>query len=165
MFKSFLLRTSGAFLLLALVVTSCKHDAVQHSKFIPKDASLVFAVKSKNALEKIKEGNLNLDSLFKSFSEEQKSLDAAGIKSWSDLKTSGVDFTKDFFFFMQQKGSVLTGNSTVIGYVAALKSQADFEAFLKKKSLDVQKGKEFSSAKLKDDFMVGWNSDVVIMVV
>jgi hypothetical protein len=52
-----------------------------------------------------------------------------------------------------------------VGYVAALKSQADFESFLKKKSLDIQKGNEFSSAKLKDDFMVGWNSDVVIMVV
>ncbi|MDR0792168.1 MAG: DUF4836 family protein, partial [Chitinophagaceae bacterium] len=163
-FKSILLRTFGAILLLALVVTSCKRSAIEQTKFIPKDANFVFAVKPKNIQEKIKEGNLNLDSIFKPFSEKQENKESFNI-TWSDLKTSGVDLSKDLFFFLQTKGSALTGTNYVVGYVAALKSQADFEAFLKKKSLDIQKGKEFSSAKLKDDFMVGWNSDVVIMVV
>ncbi len=39
----------------------------------------------------------------------------------------------DVYLFVQQAGSIMSGQSTVMGLVGAMRSTTDFEAFLKRK--------------------------------
>ena len=153
--------TSGWLLLLIVFITSCTSSAPKQTKYIPKDASVVFSINPKKLQDKLADSKVSLDSILRSaFSEDTSMLITA-----NDIANSGIDVTKDVFLFVNQTGSMMSGSSIALGVVAAMDKTSSFEAFLKKKmpSALIKKEKDFSYAMLKNQSVVGWNDDVVLV--
>ncbi len=152
--------SAGWLLLLIVVITSCTSSAPKQTKYIPKDASVVFSINPKKLSDKLGDSKVNLDSLMRSaFSSDTSMMITA-----NDMANSGIDLTKDIFLFVNQAGSMMSGSSITTGVVAAMDKTSAFEEFLKKKvpSAQIKKEKDFSYAVLKDNSVVGWNDDVVL---
>lgn len=150
----------GTLLLLVLFAASCSKKVPKQTQFIPKDASAVFSINPKQLYDKLNNNHVNVDSLIKSATD-----DTTMRWTMDDIKNSGIDMDADVYFFVQQAGSIMNGQSAVIGFVGALHSPADFEAFLKKKmpSVQFQKANSYSYAELKNGFVAGWNDDVALI--
>ena len=153
---------SGAFLMvIVLFVSSCSKSVPKQTKYIPKDASAVFSINPKNIFEKLDNNHVNLDSIMKAATAADTSM------RWTmdDIKNAGIDLTTDVYFFVQQAGSIMSGQNTVVGFTGAMHSTSDFEAFLKRKmpAVQIKKENSYSYALLKDGFVAGWNDDVALI--
>lgn len=153
----------GTFLLLIVVlVTSCSKKTPKQTQYIPKDAGAVFSINPKRLFDKLNNNHVNVDSIMKSATAGDTTM------RWTmdDIKNSGIDMESDVYMFVQQAGSIMSGQSSVIGFVGAMRSTSDFEAFLKKKmgTLQIQKANDYSYANLKNGFVAGWNSDAALIV-
>lgn len=151
--------------LMVLLFTSCKKSLPKQLQYIPKDASVVFSVNAKNINDKLADSKVTIDSLVKSFMAENKPK-PEDVKKWGDIKEAGIDWLGDIYGFYQSKGSLMTGSSHVFGVVAAVSSSSKLEAYLKKQKPDVVITKAaggYSEAKLENELVIGWNSDVVIL--
>jgi len=154
------------FATILLVASSCKKSVPEQTKHIPKDAVFVFDLNWKSLSDKASKGNINWDSLYKSMADEQQDSEIMeGKKMMQDFMRSGVDTTKDIFFFAKMGGGIMSGQQVSGGVVAAMKDASAFEAYLKKQPQvsDIQKGSNYSYAKVHNNFTVGWNSDVIIV--
>src|SRR3954464_9488488 len=115
----------GTFLLLIVVfVTSCSRKGPKQTQYIPKDASAVFSINPKQLSEKLNNNHVNIDSIMKSATAGDTTM------RWTmeDIKNSGIDLESDVYMFVQQAGSIMSGQSSVIGFVGALRTPSDFEA-------------------------------------
>jgi hypothetical protein len=153
----------GTFLLLIVVfVTSCSRKGPKQTQYIPKDASAVFSINPKQLFDKLKNNHVNVDSIMKAATAEDTTM------RWTmdDIKNSGIDMESDVYMFVQQAGSIMSGQSSVIGFVGALHKPEDFEAFLKKKmpAIQMQKANDYSYANLKNGFVAGWNDNAALIV-
>jgi hypothetical protein len=160
------LRYTLLFATILLVASSCKKSVPEQTKYIPKDAVFVFDLNWKSLSDKASKGNINWDSLYRSMADEhQDSAVAEGKKMMQDFMRSGVDTTKDIFFFAKMGGGIMSGQQVSGGVVAVMKDASAFEAYLKKQPLvsDVKKNSNYSSANVDGKFTVGWNSDVIII--
>lgn len=150
-----------------LAATSCKTKTPDQTKYIPKDAVFVFDLNWKSLSDKASKAKINWDSLVRANATEpgDDSSIAKVKREFESFIHSGIDTTSNVFFFMKTGGSIMSGQSTSGGVVAALKDLAAFEAYVKKheNASQIQKGNNFSYANLKDDLFVGWNDDVVIL--
>ncbi len=148
-------------LLLIVVLSSCTSSAPKQTKYIPKDASVVFSINPKKLQDKLADSKVSLDSILHS----AFSSDTSMLITSNDIASSGIDLTKDIFLFVNQTGSMMSGSSVTIGAVAAMDKTSAFEDFLKKKmpSAQIKKEKDYSYATLKDKSVVGWNDDVVVV--
>ncbi len=145
------------------IAVSCKKPFPKQTQYIPKDATLVLGISPKNLQQKLDKSKFNIDSLLKSLNKN--ATDSAGNISWEDIKNSGIDLSSNIYAFVNQQGSVMTGQSVNTGMVAALKNAGSFEAFLKKQdsNTEIKKGANFSYAVLKEGFTAGWNDDILIL--
>ncbi len=152
---------SGAFLMVIVLLASCSRSVPSQTKYIPKDASAVFSINPKNIFEKLDNNHVNLDSIMKAAT----AADTAMRWTMDDIKNSGIDLTTDVYFFVQQAGSIMSGQNTVIGFTGAMHSTSDFEAFIKRKmpAAQIKKENSYSYAALKDGFVAGWNDDVALI--
>lgn len=154
--------TAAGWLLLFIVfISSCTSSTPKQTKYIPKDASVVFSINPKKLSDKLSDSKISLDSLMRSaFSE-----DTAMALTANDIATSGIDVSKDIFLFVNQSGSIMSGSTVTTGVVAVLDKTSDFEAFLKKKTpgAQIKKEKDFSYATVKGSSAIGWTDDIVIM--
>ena len=155
-------------LLLAVIVTasSCKKSVPKQTKYIPKDAILVFSASPANFRDKLASSDIKWDSLFQSVtSEVSDSTKADAKKKWEDFKNAGIDFSADIYGFASTKGSIVNGQNSAFGAVALLKDATAFEAFIKKEKpgVTVKKESNYSYAALGDDYVAGWSSDVLII--
>ena len=160
------LRLALLFSTVVLLATSCKKAVPEQTKYIPKDALLVFDVNWKSLSDKAAKGNIQWDSLFNSITDKDAdSLMADGKKKVQDFIRSGVDTTKDIFFFVKNGGSIMSGQQTSFGVIGAMRDATAFETYIKKQPRvgEIQKGKDYSYAKVENSFFVGWNKDVVIV--
>ncbi len=153
----------GTFLLLIVVfVTSCSKKAPRQTQYIPKDASAVFSINPKQLFDKLNNNHVNVDSIMKAATAGDTTM------QWTmdDIKNSGIGMESDVYLFVQQAGSIMSGQSSVIGFVGALHKPEDFETFLKKKmpAIQIQKANDYSYANLKNGFVAGWNDNVALIV-
>lgn len=151
----------GTFLfLIVILVTSCSRKAPEQTQYIPKDASAVFSINPKQLFDKLNNNHVNIDSIMKATTD-----DSTMRWTMEDIKNSGIDMNADVYLFVQQAGSIMSGQNSVLGFVGALHSASDFEAFLKKKmpSVQFQKANDYSYANLKEGFVAGWNDDAAII--
>lgn len=150
-----------------LAASSCKTKTPDQTKYIPKDAVFVFDLNWKSLSDKASKAKINWDSLVKAnVTEPGDDSSIAKVKrEVENFIHSGIDTTSNVFFFMKTGGSIMSGQSTTGGVVAALKNPDAFEAYVKKheNAPEIKKGSNFSYANLKDDLFVGWNDDVVIL--
>lgn len=151
--------------LMVLLFASCKKSLPKQLQYIPKDASVVFAVNAKRLNDKLADSKVSIDSLVKSIVAGSKT-SPEDIKKWDDLKEAGINWQSDIYGFYQSKGSLMSGTSHVFGAVAAVSSSAKLEAYLKKQKPGIVISKAaggYSEAKLDNDFIAGWNDDVFIL--
>jgi len=148
-----------------ILLSSCGKKAPKEAKYIPKDATFAFVVNPKSLEDKMKSGNLTLDSLMKKFQAQGDTLKVADKQRWEDFKNCGVSLEDNFFIFIVQKGSIQKGNSAVMNLMGTLKDEAKFEAFLKKqesfKDKVVTKGSNYSSI-VDDNMTLSWNKEIVL---
>jgi len=154
------------FVAIIMVATSCKKSVPAQTKYIPKDAMFVFEVNWKSLSEKASKANINWDSLYSSMSDkETDSIMRQSKQMMHDFMRSGVDTTKDIFFYANMGSSVMNGQSFSGGVIAAMSDATSFEKYIKgqPRAGDIQKGKDYSYAQINGEFYVGWNSDVIIV--
>ncbi|CAN5797922.1 hypothetical protein BH10BAC2_BH10BAC2_30550 [soil metagenome] len=160
------LRYTLLFAIVILVAASCKKAVPEQTKYIPKDALLVLDLNWKSLSDKASKGNINWDSLYTSVADaDTDSMMREGKKMMQDFMRSGIDTTKDIFFFMKMGGSIMSGQQVSGGVVGAMKDAAAFESYIKKQPQfgEIQKGSNYSYVKIAGSFNIGWNSDVVIV--
>jgi hypothetical protein len=155
------------FVALALAVTSCKKNAPDQAKYIPKDAMFVLDLNWKSLSDKASKGNFNWDSLFKAAATEpgDDSDLVKGKREFQNFIHSGVDTTSNVFLFTKSGGSIMSGQSTTGGVIMDMKDQSKFESYVKKhdNAPEIKKADGFSYAMLSDNLYVGWNKDIVIL--
>ncbi len=147
----------------AFLFTSCNKPANTLAKYIPKDANIVFELNTKSMLDKLSSANISFDSLARVLSDEGDSSQTN--ISLEELRNSGIDTAEAAFGFVKNSSSIMAGQSTSGGMVAALKNAAAFEALLKKKKPagEIKKADNYSYLALGDDFIAGWTDNVVII--
>ena len=148
-----------------LLFASCKKSVPKQARYIPKDASVVFAVNAKNLQDKLDKSNISVDSLIKTALADNKAA-PNDIKQWDDLKNAGIKWQSEIFVYVQTKGSMMTGQNMLIGAVAAMDDATKFEAYFKKQKPDatIKKEANYTYAAGNSGFVAGWNKDVVIVV-
>lgn len=148
----------------ALLFTSCHKPAGKQSKYIPKDAYMVFSLNTKSVFDKIKKGGYSADSLINMLAENKDSAKKA-MDKYQDFKNSGIDFDQPVTGYLKMGGSIMAGQSFSGAGIVSLKSTGDFEAFLKKENpgKDIKKGPNYSYMQLDDNSVAGWNDEVAIL--
>jgi predicted small lipoprotein YifL len=133
-----------------ITLASCGSKTPKETKYIPKDATAVVVVNPKSLEDKMKTGNLSLDSFVNKFNEKEDTANQAKAKKlWDDFKASGVSLDDNLFLFVVQKGNMQKGQSTAVSVLATIKDEAKFEAYVKKqqeqlKDNGIQKESNFS---------------------
>ena len=152
-----------------ITLASCGSKTPKETKYIPKDATAVVVVNPKSLEDKMKTGNLSLDSFVNKFNEKEDTANQAKAKKlWDDFKASGVSLDDNLFLFVVQKGSMQKGQSTAVSVLATIKDEAKFEAYVKKqqeqlKDNGIQKESNFSYLVSSYNSSVAWNKEVVIV--
>lgn len=145
---------------------SCHKPGNKLSKYIPKDAYVVFDFNTKSVMDKASKANISFDSLARALNDEKSdSSIQKAINKWNDIKNSGLDLDQPIYGFVKTGGSIMAGQSSTNGFVFALKDASAFEKYLKnEKPLgEIKKGENYSYLALGDDYIAGWNDDVVII--
>lgn len=151
---------------LVLALASCKNKVPEQVNYIPKDAILVLDLNWKSLSEKTKSGNINWDSLVSSIAgPTEDSAVSEGLKKMEAFMESGIDDEGNVFVFVKTGGSIMSGQSTSAGVVAAMKDDKKFEDYVKKQAAgsEVKKEKDYSYINLDDEVVVGWNDKVAIL--
>lgn len=152
-----------------ITLASCGSKTPKETKYIPKDATAVVVVNPKSLEDKMKTGNLSLDSFVNKFTEKEDTANQAKAKKlWDDFKASGVSLDDNLFLFVVQKGNMQKGQSTAVSVLATIKDEAKFEAYVKKqqeqlKDNGIQKESNFSYLVSSYNSSVAWNKEVVIV--
>ena len=161
------LRSLLSLLAVIVILSSCGKKAPKEAKYIPKDATVTFVVNPKSLEDKMKKGNLSIDSFIKKVQDNGDTLKSKDKQEWEDFKNSGVSLEDNLFVFVVQKGSMQKGQSNVINLLGTLKDQSKFEAYAKKqkhlKEKTIAKGNGYSYIVTDDDNMIAWNKDVIIV--
>jgi Domain of unknown function (DUF4836) len=157
-----LLQLSWLPLVLVVMLTSCSKTPKQ-VKYIPKDAAYIVAVDTKSLKDKLKSGNIDIDSLIKKYGGDN--MDSTAKKMWADFKNAGIDWDDQAFFFMSMKNSVAGGQTFVVNFMASLSDGKKFEDFLKTQpqTKEIKKGTGFSYTAAGSDGVLSWNDKVVIV--
>ena len=151
-------------LVTASIFTACHKAGNKQSKYIPKDAYMVFSLNTKSIFSKVNKANFSVDSLVNMFEDNKDSAKKA-LAKYDDIKNAGIDFDQPVLAFLKTGGSIMMGNSFSGAFVLSIKSAADYEAFLKKENpgKDIKKGDNYSYMALGNDFVAGWNDEVAIL--
>lgn len=161
------LRFLLSLLTVAIIVSSCGKKAPTEAKYIPKDAAYTIIVDALSLQEKMKKGNVGVDSIIAKMQQiSGDTLSAKDKQMWEDFKNSGISQEDKVSIFILQKGSMKSGQTFVANFMTVLKDQSKFEAFLKKedasKDKEVIKATNYSYIVMDNSSMISWNKEVVI---
>lgn len=152
--------------IVAVVLYSCSKKTPTETKYIPKDASAVVVVNPKSLEDKLKSGNLTLDSFINRIERTGDTMNAKDKKMFNDFKNSGVSFEDNIYFFMTQKGKLMENTTNTYTVLGILKDEAKFEKYVKEneamKEVKIEKENNFSYAATDKDAALAWNKEVVM---
>lgn len=153
MFSKVLLAVSA----IAILLSSCS-KVPEQSKYIPKTASLVLSVNSKQISKKLITNGITMDKLFAAVQEKDTASEAQ--KFWKDIENSGLDLQAQSFV------SVVYGKSqSYITLTGGLKDASKFEEYLKKNvsNFSLQTKSDFKYIlEDKQGGVIAWNKGSVI---
>jgi hypothetical protein len=162
-----ILRFSLLLIVPIAMFTSCKRSAPKQTRHIPKNASFVASINTKEIKNKLVKSQATIENLFKSMAGDT-SLNK-GKKEWEEFQESGIDLDENFFISVVQKGGGMTnGKGTMVTTgIGGLKDAGKLEAYIKKKQpeAEIRKEKDYSYASLEgNNSMVAWANDLVIIM-
>lgn len=148
-----------------ILIISCHSKGPREAKYIPKDASFVIAVDAGSLQDKMKTGNIDIDSLFKQ-SMGHDSLKAKDKKAFENFKNAGIDWSGKFFVFMTQKTDASKGQGNFINLLGSLKDSSKLLTYLESidefQGRDVKKGDGYSYIQLDYHGIISWTDKNVI---
>ncbi|NIG52342.1 DUF4836 family protein [Chitinophaga sp. Cy-1792] len=156
-----LLLTAGT----AAVLLSACSKVPEESKYIPKEAGVIFEINAKQISQKLLTEGLTMDKLMAA-AQSKDTADAMS-KSWKDAQNSGIDLTSNFFASVIVRGTI-NDNKSYAEITASLKDAGKFESFLKTnlKSYNVKAGKDFKYTwDDKSNGLITWNDKTLIYLV
>ena len=153
MFSKALLAASA----IAIVLSSCS-KVPEQSKYIPKTASVVVSVNSKEISKKLITNGITMDKLFAAVQEKDTLSEAQ--KFWKDIENSGLDLQANSFV------SVVYGKeASYVTLTGGLKDADKFEDYLKKNvsnfSLQTKSDYKYILEE-KQEAVIAWNKNTVI---
>lgn len=153
-------------LLAAAILTACKNNAVKEARYIPKEASMVCVLDAGQMHDKLQNGGISVDSLIARLFRNEPA-DSKDRAKFNELRTnSGINWDKQWFFFMLQKAYPDKSNGMTFSALGTLSDPAKWEAYLKKqedlKDKPIQKEKDYSYLLMQDRSMLAWDKDHVI---
>ncbi len=150
---------------IAVLLASCHAKGPKEARFIPKDASFVVAFDPASLQDKMKNGNIDIDSLFRQ-AIGNDSLRIKDKKAFENFKNAGVDWSEKFFIFMTEKTDATKGQSRFINLLGNLKDSAKLLAYLQSidaiKGRDVKQGKGYAYIQLDYHGMISWTDKNVL---
>ncbi len=153
MFSKVLLAVSA----IAILLSSCS-KVPEQSKYIPKTASLVLSVNSKQISKKLITNGITMDKLFAAVQEKDTASEAQ--KFWKDIENSGLDLQAQSFV------SIVYGkNQSYVTLTGGLKDASKFEEYLKKNvaNFSLQTKPDFKYIlEDKQGGVIAWNKETVI---
>ena len=148
-----------------ILIISCHSKGPKEAKYIPKDASFVIAVDAGSLQDKMKTGNIDIDSLFKQ-AMGHDSLKTKDKKSFENLKNAGIDWSGKFFVYMTQKTDASKGQGNFFNLLATLKDSSKLLTYLESidefQGRDVKKGDGYSYIQLDYHGIISWTDKNVI---
>lgn len=141
----------------AVLLTACS-KAPEQSKYIPKTASVVLSLNSKQISKKLITDGITVDKLF----EAVQSGDTANQvkKAWKDLENSGIDLQAHSFVSV-----VYARERSYVTLTSGLKDAGKFEEYLKKNisSFSLKKKNDFQYVWAEEqETVIAWNKEIVI---
>jgi hypothetical protein len=160
------LRIALSLLTAIVLLSSCGKKAPKEAKYIPKDAAYTMVVDVKSLHDKLKKGNLGIDSIIKKIERiTGDTMNAKNKQEWEDFKANGINQEGNLTFFMQQKGK--SGQTYLVNVMAQVTDQSKLEAYLKKqedsKEKVIVKESGYSYIRLGNNSMLSWNADIAMI--
>jgi predicted small lipoprotein YifL len=157
-------RLAGMLVVTAILLAACGKKGPSYTKYIPKDASYVVALDVKEMSSKLEKDSLTVENLLavlKDSSNPGKYSEAITI--WKQFKDAGIDLESKVFFAVPSFD--FNSGDISVEVVGGLKDAKKLEEFIAKmpEAPQVKKDKDFSYAE-KENLIVGWNSEAVIIV-
>lgn len=151
-----------------ILLASCKKSFPPQLTFIPKNATVVAAINAEQLKDKLVKSQASLEKIISNLSGNSDTALEAGKKEWEALKKSGIDFEKNMYVWVVQKGSAgsegTSMSNNISAAVASIKSSNDLAAYIKSKdaTLEIKKDKNFSYVTKGGDKMIAWNDKSVV---
>jgi hypothetical protein len=146
--------------------TSCKKPVPKTTTHIPKNASVVIGINTKNLHSKIEKNQDLLTSIFRTHASSDTSTNNAK-QELEDLKNSGLDLQENFYVSMIRKGGGMGAAArNIIAVVGGVKDASKLGAYISKKhpTSEVKKEKDYSYASVDGDNMIAWNDEVAVFI-
>lgn len=140
-----------------IALSSCS-KAPEQSKYIPKTASVVLSVNSKEISRKLITNGITMDKLFAAVQEKEATSEAQ--KFWKDIENSGLDLQSNSFLSV-----VYDKNQSFVSLTGGLKDATKFEEYLKShvSNYTLQTKSDFKYiVESSQDAVIAWNKGTVI---
>jgi hypothetical protein len=150
-----------------MLLISCNSKGPKEAKYIPKDASFVIAVDAGSLQDKMKTGNIDIDSLFKqAIGNDSLKMKNKQKLEFEKFKNAGIDWSGKFFVFMTQKTDASKGQGNFFNLLGSLKDSAKLLTYLESidefQGRDVKKGNGYSYIQLDYHGIISWTDKNVI---
>lgn len=158
------LRYSFIALAAVLVLSSCSKKP-KLAKYMPNETGYVVVVDPKSWQEKLASGNLSMDSLIKKYSAKVSDSSVRIFNNiWTQIKESGLNWNEKMMFGVENRGSIMEGNTMVVNFLAELESEEKWKSFLGKifDKMTPQQGKGYLYIQPEDAVTISWNGKIAI---
>jgi hypothetical protein len=147
------------------IFTSCKKPVPKTTTHIPKNASVVIGINTKNLHSKLEKNQDLLASIFRNHASSDTINNAK--QELEDLKNSGLDLQENFYVSMIRKvGGMGADAGNIIAVVGAVKDASKLGSYISKKhpTSEVKKEKDYSYASVDGDNMIAWNDELAVFI-
>jgi hypothetical protein len=147
------------------IFTSCKKPVPKTTTHIPKNASVVIGINTKNLHSKLEKNQDLLASIFRNHTSSDTTNNTK--QELEDLKNSGLDLQENFYVSMIRKGGGMGADANnIIAVVRAVKDASKLGAYISKKhpTSEVKKEKDYSYASVDGDNMIAWNDELAVFI-
>ncbi len=161
-----LMRPTIGIILLSVALTSCKNNAPEEAKYIPKNATFVLAIDPLQMQDKLEKGGINMDSLFGKIFKNDDPLSEDRVIFTKLKDSAGINWSKKIYLFVLQKTNEDNSQSNTFSAMGSLQDAGKIEHFFKTQkeltSLEIKKEKNFSYLIHGEGGILAWNDKVFI---
>ncbi len=146
------------------LLTACSKKGPKYTQYIPKDASYVVSIDLKSMVTKLEKDSLTVENMMEVLKDTtDPSKYSKALEIWKQFKDAGLDLESKVLVAVPSID--MNSGSVSVEVLAGLKDGKKLEDFIGKMPSPpkVQKEKDFSYA-IKDEMIVAWNSDAVMIV-
>lgn len=144
-------------LLISLIFSACSTSSNPGLNYVPKEANVIMSFNIMQMHDKLKDGNINIDSLTSSFRTQDS---AFTLLSYLNLK-------KPLLTYIEYKSSVMTGKDVMVGTIGELGDKSGFEKQLTaiNPGKTIEKKDGYSLLSVDNNSCYAWNDKIVVFYI